>query len=58
MPLQLTKEKAKELTKEFGSPLFLLDESPFIKRIKEVKDLFSKNYENFQLVYSLKMRNC
>ncbi len=54
MAIQLTKEKAEELINKFGSPLFLLDESLFIKRIKEVKDLFSKNYENFQLAYSFK----
>lgn len=54
MTFKITKEKAEELVNKFGSPLFLLDESLFIKRIKEVKDLFSKSYENFQLAYSFK----
>lgn len=54
MAIQITKEKAEQLIEEFGSPLFLLDESLFINKIKQVKDLFHKNYDNFRLAYSFK----
>ena len=49
MIIKITKEKAEELIEKFGSPLFLLDESSFIIRIKEVKNSFMINYENFKL---------
>ena len=52
--MQITKEKTEELIEKFGSPLFLLDESLFIKRINEVKNIFTKNYGNFKLAYSFK----
>src|SRR3989338_11516707 len=52
--MQITKEKTEELIEKFGSPLFLLDESLFIKRINEVKNILKKNYSNFKLAYSFK----
>lgn len=54
MDIQITKEKAEQLIEKFGSPLFLLDESLFINKIKQVKDLFLKNYDNFRFAYSFK----
>ena len=52
--MQITKEKTEELIEKFGSPLFLLDESLFIKRINDVRDAFTKSYSNFKLAYSFK----
>lgn len=46
------------LAKEYGTPLYVLDEQSIRKNIRLFKDSLAKNYENSLVIYASKALNC
>ncbi len=50
----MNKELLKQLTSNYGDAFYILDSEQFKKNFQELKNAFSKIYENFNIAYSYK----